>query len=86
MRGGVAIERVTGDLQRIVPEAGFPGAAPGETVRFEYLTPLLVNVSFAPTGPYVVFDDAPDQGLPARGTTSRSPSSGLPSRDAIPAS
>ncbi len=64
VEGGVVIERVTGDLQRIVPGAGFPGVAPGKTVRFEYLTPLLVNISFAPTGPYVVFDEAPARGLP----------------------
>jgi hexosaminidase len=64
VQGGVAIERVTGDLQRIVPGAGFPGVAPGETARFEYLTPLLTNLSFAPVGPYVVFDEAPAQGRP----------------------
>ncbi|HSD67687.1 MAG TPA: family 20 glycosylhydrolase [Vicinamibacteria bacterium] len=64
VRGGVAIERVNGDLQRIVPAAGFPGVAPGETARFEYFAPLLVNLSFAPTGPYVVFDEAPARGHP----------------------
>jgi hexosaminidase len=62
VQGGVAIERVTGDLQRIVPGPAFPGVAPGEAVRFEYLTPLLTNISFAPAGPYVVFDDVPAKG------------------------
>jgi hexosaminidase len=64
VQGGVAIERVTGDLQRIVPGPAFPGVAPGEAVRFEYLTPLLTNISFAPAGPYVVFDEAPAKGHP----------------------
>ena len=62
MRGGVAIESVTGDFQRIVPQADFGGLAPGQTVEFEYLTSPLTNVSFAPAGPYIVFDEAPGQG------------------------
>ena len=62
VRGGVALERVTGDLLRIVPGADFPGVAPGQSVEIEYLTPLITNISFAPAGPYVVFDEAPDRG------------------------
>ena len=62
VRGGVVFERVTGDLQRIVPVAGFPGVAPGQSVEVEYLTSLLTNVSFAPSGPYIVFDEAPERG------------------------
>ncbi len=62
MRGGVALERVTGDLLRMVPGADFPGVAPGQSVEIEYLTPLITNISFAPAGPYVVFDEAPDRG------------------------
>jgi hexosaminidase len=61
-RGGVTIENVTGTLQRIVPGPDFPGLAPGETVEFEYLTGLMTNISFAPTGPYIVFDEAPEEG------------------------
>jgi len=66
VQGAVVIERVTGDLQRIVPGPGFPGVAPGQSVSLEYLTPLLTNRSFAPTGPYVVFDDAPARGYPLK--------------------
>jgi hexosaminidase len=62
VRGGVVLERVTGDLQRIVPAAGFPGVAPGQSVEVEYLTSLLTNVSFAPAGPYIVFDETPERG------------------------
>ena len=66
VRGGVAIEGVVGDLQRIVPGPEFPGVAPGQTVQFEYLTPLLTNVSVAPAGPYIVFDEAPAKGHPLK--------------------
>jgi hexosaminidase len=66
VQGGVAIERVSGEVQRIVPGPGFPGLAPGATARFEYLAPLLTNLSFAPVGPYVVFDEAPAKGHPIR--------------------
>ena len=62
VRGGVAIEEVTGDLQRIVPGAGFSGLEPGRSVEFEYLTGLISNISFAPTAPYVVFDEDPAKG------------------------
>ncbi len=60
--GGFTIEEVTGDLYRLVPGAGFAGLAPGASVRIQYLTGLLVNGSFAPKGPYILFDDAKDTG------------------------
>jgi len=60
---GFTIAEVTGSLFRLVPGAGFAGLAPGASVRIEYLTQFLVNRSFAPQGPYVVFDDAKDTGL-----------------------
>lgn len=61
---GFTVEEVIGDLHRLVPGAGFAGLAPGASVRIEYRTGFLVNRSFAPRGPYVVFDDAPDTGHP----------------------
>jgi len=60
--GGFSIERVTGDLQRLVPGADFTGLPPGESVEVEYLTSLLTNMSFAPAGAYLVFDEASDRG------------------------
>jgi hexosaminidase len=63
---GFAIEPVTGGLQRLVPGAGFAGLRPGASVRIEYLTWLLTNLSFAPRGPYIVFDDAKDTGHPLK--------------------
>jgi hexosaminidase len=61
---GCAIENVTGDLFRLAPGAGFAGLAPGAGVRIEYVTGFLVNRSFAPQAPYVVFDDAKDTAHP----------------------
>jgi hexosaminidase len=66
VRGGVAIERVAGTLLRIVPGPDFQGLARGASAEFEYLASFVANVSFVPTGPYVVFDDAPGRGLPLK--------------------
>ena len=57
--GGCRIENVVGSLQRIVPGPDFAGLAPGASVEVGYRTGLLTNVSFAPNGVYLVFDDAP---------------------------
>src|SRR2546430_7802112 len=62
--GGFAIEDVIADLHRLAPAAGFAGLAPGASVRIPYLTGLLLNRSFVPQGPYIVFDDAKDVGVP----------------------
>src|SRR5205807_3014567 len=52
------------DLHRLVPAAGggFAGLAPGASIRIPYLTDLLLNRSFVPKGPYIVFDSAKDVG------------------------
>src|SRR6266550_8235013 len=62
--GGFTSEDLTGDLHRLMPAAGFAGLAPGASVRIEYLTDVLLNRSFAPQGPYVVFDATKDVGVP----------------------
>jgi hexosaminidase len=62
--GGFTIEDLTGDLHRLVPGAGFGGLAPGATIRIPYVTDLLLNRSFVPKGPYIVFDAAKDVGVP----------------------
>src|SRR5436309_4728852 len=61
---GFTIEDLPGDLHRLVPSAGFAGLARGASVRIPYVTDLLLNRSFAPQGPYIVFDDAKDVGVP----------------------
>src|SRR5437867_2850998 len=60
---GFIIEDVMADLHRLAPAAGFAGLAPGASVRIPYLSGLLLNVSFVPKGPYIVFDDAKDVGV-----------------------
>ncbi len=86
--GGVAIENVTGGLCRIVPGPGFRELAPDHSVEIEYLTDLLTNRSFAPVGPYVVFDQAPEKGRPLRYTSvpfERGPQPGRDPRVITPA-
>ncbi|HXO84083.1 MAG TPA: family 20 glycosylhydrolase, partial [Gemmatimonadales bacterium] len=61
---GFEIEDVIGDLHRIVPRTGFSGLAPGATIRISYRTDPLLNRSFVPGGPYIVFDTAKDVGVP----------------------
>ncbi len=64
--GGFTSEDLTGDLHRLVPAAGggFAGLAPGASIRIPYVTDLLLNRSFVPKGPYIVFDAAKDVGVP----------------------
>ena len=62
--GGFTIEDVIADLHRLVPAAGFAGLAPGASIRIPYLTDLLLNASFLPRGPYIVFDAAKEVGVP----------------------
>src|SRR5256886_16023676 len=69
--GGFAIEDVIADLHRLAPAAGFAGLAPGASVRIPYLTGLLLNRSFVPQGPYIVFDDAKDVGVPLNDSVAR---------------
>src|SRR5262249_19035538 len=55
--GGFTIEDVTGDLHRLVPGSGFAGLGPGASIRIPYVTwGFLLNQSFVPKGPYLVFD------------------------------
>jgi len=62
--GGFVIEDVMADLHRLVPAAGFAGLAPGASVRIPYLSDLILNRSFVPKGPYIVFDTAKAAGIP----------------------
>ncbi len=58
------IQDVMADLHRIVPGRTFTGLAPGASITIPYVTDLLLNRSFAPAGPYIVFDSAKDVGVP----------------------
>jgi len=61
---GFAIQDVMADLHRIVPGASFTGLASGASIAIPYVTQPLRNRSFAPAGPYIVFDAAKDVGVP----------------------
>ena len=61
---GFDIQDVMADLHRIVPGAGFAGLAPGATIKISYVTEPLLNRSFVPSGPYIVFDNAKEAGVP----------------------
>jgi len=56
------IERVIGELFRMVPDASFKALAPGRSAEFGYRTSLIGNVTQAPVGPYIVFDENPAKG------------------------
>src|SRR6266480_3918647 len=61
---GFIIEDVIADLHRLAPATGSAGLAPGASIRIPYLTRPLLNRSFVPQGPYIVFDEAKDVGVP----------------------
>ena len=60
----VQFQNVMADLRRLVPGPRFGGLAPGASIKIPYVTDLIPNRSFAPAGPYIVFDSAKDVGLP----------------------
>ncbi len=65
LQGHLTLERVTGALYRLRPTQGFRELSSGETLRIPLVHPdKLVNLALAPDGPYFVFDDNPEVGLP----------------------
>src|SRR5436189_2272534 len=60
----VQFQDVMADLHRLVPGPRFAGLAPGASVKIPYLSDVLLNRSFAPAGPYIVFDSARTVGVP----------------------
>lgn len=63
--GPFEIERVSGTWFRMRPGPGFQELASGQAARLSFYHPeVMVKTAKAPTGPYVVFDSAPDLGHP----------------------
>ncbi len=61
---GLVLEQVAGSLFRLRPGPGFAGVAPGQTLDIVYFYPdLVIKLAKAPTGPYLVYDSAPDVGV-----------------------
>lgn len=63
--GGLVLEQVAGGLFRLRPGPGFKGLAPGRTLEFAYRhNDSVFMPSRSPSGPYLVYDAAPDAGVP----------------------
>ena len=61
----LVLDRVTGPLYRLRPGDDFADLRPGQSLHIPLVHPdALVNAALAPEGPYLVFDSAPEQGLP----------------------
>jgi hexosaminidase len=59
------LDHLSGTWFRLRPRAGFTGLGAGQTLNVAYLQPeALARPDKAPTGPYLVFDDAPSVGRP----------------------
>jgi hexosaminidase len=62
--GGLVLEQVAGQLFRVRPGPGFAGVAPGQALDIVYdYAGLVIKLSKAPVGPYLVYDAAPDLGV-----------------------
>jgi len=61
--GNAKINQVNGDLYSITPTGGFKDLKPGESARIEYVNDdPVVNVTDAPEGIYMVWDEQPEKG------------------------
>jgi hexosaminidase len=64
VQGPYAIEQMAGTLFRLYPKPQTPSAAPQKSVRIEFFHPeRMMKMAKGPTGPYWVWDAAPEQGL-----------------------
>jgi len=64
LTGKFTSEYINGGLYRFMPDSGFGGLKPGESVRIEFLSGgAALNISLAPRGLYWVWDSMPDQGV-----------------------
>lgn len=65
---GADITEVAGPLFRLRPQAGLLPLAPGASTAFRLdYAEVMVLTDKAPTGPYIVYDDAPGKGVPVAG-------------------
>lgn len=65
LQGRVRFNHLGGDLHRMVPDVGSGALAAGESLRVEYLTPMLItNIDEAPRTPYLVLAADPARPYP----------------------
>ena len=63
--GGVSIQHINGDFYSLSPTQNFKGLAPKASARIEFVSGAwAINITDAPAGLYLVWDDAPNKGLP----------------------
>ncbi|QCP14432.1 beta-hexosaminidase [Pseudoduganella umbonata] len=61
---GLVLEQIAGGYFRLKPGDGFAGLAPGQSLEVSLLYPYrIVKLDKAPSGPYLVYDAAPDVGM-----------------------
>ncbi len=66
---GLVLEHVAGGFFRLRPGPDFTGLAPGQSLEFAYRhNDSVFMPSRAPTAPYLVYDAAPDVGVPLQYT------------------
>jgi len=66
---GLVLEHVAGGFFRLRPGPDFKGLAPGQSLEFAYRhNDSVFMPSRAPTAPYLVYDAAPDVGVPLQYT------------------
>ncbi|WP_288381446.1 family 20 glycosylhydrolase [uncultured Massilia sp.] len=66
---GLVLEHVAGGLFRLRPGPDFKGLGPGQTLAFDYRhNDSVFMPSRSPTAPYLVYDAAPDVGVPLQYT------------------
>jgi hexosaminidase len=64
LAGNLVLEQIAGSLFRLRPGPGFDGVAPGQTLNIDYTyAGLVIKLSKAPVGFYLVYDAAPDVGV-----------------------
>ncbi len=63
VEGAFVLERVSGTWYRFRPTAGFAALAKGQSTRLSFFHPeIMVKTAKGPTGPYIVYDEAPAVG------------------------
>lgn len=63
-QGPFKLTHASGTLFRIQPQDGFPSLKPNESYQFVFFQPeVMLKLAKAPTGPYLVFDQKPQQAV-----------------------
>lgn len=62
--GGMSIKHINGDFYELAPAKAFTGLAAGKPLRVEFVAGAwAINITDAPAGLYLVWDEAPEKGI-----------------------